>query len=151
MEVCWLDDGLADARGMDEYFVENFYEAGTDVDDDERSVSEASSDNEETDPLVAQVDEAEASSGVGTPPEVLITTDIAEPPRVADADAAAAAATVATAATPADERLAKVEKGYYWRFGGNLEVSSALAHGQKNLVRVLIGAKIIKKNASVFL
>ena len=40
MDDSRLDDTLVDARGMDEWFDEDFYEAGTYVDDDQCNVSE---------------------------------------------------------------------------------------------------------------
>ena len=44
MDVSWLDNVLADARGC---FVEVFYEAATDAEVDRRSVSEVSSDTDQ--------------------------------------------------------------------------------------------------------
>ena len=45
-------------------FVEDFFEAQTDVAGGQWNVSEASSDTEQKIPVTAEVDEAEASSGV---------------------------------------------------------------------------------------
>ena len=57
MDGSWLNNAPEDARGMDECFVEDFYEAATDAGDDEHSVSEVSSDTD--------AEDAEASGGVG--------------------------------------------------------------------------------------